>query len=146
MGIIEIKIRTLSKSWICSTLLIHIQIYEFCKSNLMNYNDLNVMNLPHPSLLLQMNNLMCCLFQDYFKGGQIRCPPSVTIQELREACDYLLIPFDSLTIKCQNLSKSTLLSTCLPTHLLFQPLSGYLALVNLLYAGIQNGFIMSASF
>ena len=25
------------------------------------------------------------------------------MQELREACDYLLIPFDSKTVRCQNL-------------------------------------------
>ncbi|KAG7211510.1 hypothetical protein KM043_010778 [Ampulex compressa] len=40
---------------------------------------------------------------DYYKGGVIRCPPTVTVQELREACDYLLVPFDASTVKCQNL-------------------------------------------
>ncbi|XP_060574896.1 BTB/POZ domain-containing protein 10-like [Ruditapes philippinarum] len=40
---------------------------------------------------------------DFYREGVIRCPPNVSIQELREACDYLLIPFDSMTIKCQNL-------------------------------------------
>lgn len=25
------------------------------------------------------------------------------MQELREACDYLLIPFDAQTVRCQNL-------------------------------------------
>lgn len=40
---------------------------------------------------------------EYYKTGVVRCPPSVTIQELREACDYLLIPFEAGTIKCQNL-------------------------------------------
>lgn len=35
--------------------------------------------------------------------GKIRCPPSVSIQDLREACDYFLIPFDQLTIQCQDL-------------------------------------------
>ncbi|KAG8224227.1 hypothetical protein J437_LFUL002683, partial [Ladona fulva] len=39
---------------------------------------------------------------EYYKGGVIRCPPAVSVQELREACDYLLIPFDARTIKCQN--------------------------------------------
>lgn len=42
---------------------------------------------------------------DYYKGGVIRCPPTVSVQELREACDYLLVPFDASTVKCQNLSK-----------------------------------------
>lgn len=40
---------------------------------------------------------------EYFKGGVIRCPPTVSVQELREACDYLLVPFDAGTIRCQNL-------------------------------------------
>jgi BTB/POZ domain-containing protein 10 len=40
---------------------------------------------------------------DFYKCGSVRCPPSVTVEELREACDYLLIPFDAATIKCQNL-------------------------------------------
>ncbi|KAG8038048.1 hypothetical protein G9C98_006373 [Cotesia typhae] len=40
---------------------------------------------------------------EYYKGGIIRCPPTVTVQELREACDYLLVPFDANTVKCQNL-------------------------------------------
>lgn len=40
---------------------------------------------------------------EYYKGGLIKCPPSVSVQELREACDYLLIPFDVSTVKCQNL-------------------------------------------
>lgn len=40
---------------------------------------------------------------EFYKTGQIRCPPNISVQELREACDYLLIPFDSMTIKCQNL-------------------------------------------
>jgi BTB/POZ domain-containing protein 10 len=43
---------------------------------------------------------------EYYKGGIIRCPPTVSVQELREACDYLLVPFDASTVKCQNLSKS----------------------------------------
>ncbi|XP_076286953.1 BTB/POZ domain-containing protein KCTD20-like isoform X2 [Lasioglossum baleicum] len=40
---------------------------------------------------------------DYYRGGVIRCPPTVAVQELREACDYLLVPFDANTVKCQNL-------------------------------------------
>lgn len=42
---------------------------------------------------------------EYYKGGLIRCPPTVSVQELREACDYLLVPFDAHTVKCQNLRK-----------------------------------------
>lgn len=40
---------------------------------------------------------------DYYKVGSIKCPPSIPVQELREACDYLMIPFNADTIKCQNL-------------------------------------------
>jgi len=40
---------------------------------------------------------------EYYRNGLIRCPPTVSVQELREACDYLLIPFDASTIRCQNL-------------------------------------------
>ncbi|XP_064490156.1 BTB/POZ domain-containing protein 10-like isoform X2 [Ornithodoros turicata] len=40
---------------------------------------------------------------DYYKTGMINCPPSVSVPELREACDYLLIPFDAQTVKCHNL-------------------------------------------
>ncbi|KAJ8687998.1 hypothetical protein QAD02_023793 [Eretmocerus hayati] len=40
---------------------------------------------------------------EYYKSGVIRCPLTATVQELREACDYLLVPFDASTVKCQNL-------------------------------------------
>lgn len=36
---------------------------------------------------------------DYYKNGIIKCPVTVSVQELREACDYLLIPFDANTIR-----------------------------------------------
>lgn len=42
---------------------------------------------------------------EYYKGNVIKCPPTVSVQELREACDYLLLPFDVNTVKCQNLSE-----------------------------------------
>ncbi|GFQ86542.1 hypothetical protein TNCT_131921 [Trichonephila clavata] len=40
---------------------------------------------------------------EYYKTGVVHCPPSVSVPELREACDYLLIPFDANTIRCHNL-------------------------------------------
>ncbi|XP_041352659.1 BTB/POZ domain-containing protein 10-like [Gigantopelta aegis] len=40
---------------------------------------------------------------EYYKTGIVRCPPCVSVRDLREACDYLLIPFDAKTVKCQNL-------------------------------------------
>lgn len=35
--------------------------------------------------------------------GLIKCPSGVSVEELREACDYLLIPFDPQIVRCQNL-------------------------------------------
>ncbi|KAI8124627.1 hypothetical protein FF38_05052 [Lucilia cuprina] len=40
---------------------------------------------------------------DYYKTGLIKCPHTVSVPELKEACDYLLIPFDASTVRCQNL-------------------------------------------
>jgi BTB/POZ domain-containing protein 10 len=40
---------------------------------------------------------------DFYKHGIINCPPSVSVPELKEACDYLLIPFDGKTIRCHDL-------------------------------------------
>lgn len=38
-----------------------------------------------------------------FQTGYINCPPHVSIGELREACDYFMLPFNATTVKCQNL-------------------------------------------
>lgn len=40
---------------------------------------------------------------EYYTSGVMRCPPSVSVAELREACDYLLIPFNAETVKSHNL-------------------------------------------
>ncbi|CAK9304696.1 unnamed protein product [Gordionus sp. m RMFG-2023] len=40
---------------------------------------------------------------DYYKKGIITCPPGIGIAELKEACDYLLVPFDPQTIRCSDL-------------------------------------------
>lgn len=56
---------------------------------------------------------------DYYRSGFIQCPPSVSVQELREACDYLLLPFDAHTVKCKNLRKSLVTFFSLIKH--FQP-------------------------
>jgi BTB/POZ domain-containing protein 10 len=52
------------------------------------------------------NGISATIFRallDFYSIGTIRCPPSISIQDLREACDYFLIPFDQLTIQCQDL-------------------------------------------
>lgn len=40
---------------------------------------------------------------DYYKHGMIKCPQNCSIQELKDACDYLLIPFDGNTIRSHDL-------------------------------------------
>uniref|UniRef100_A0A915KZ90 BTB domain-containing protein n=1 Tax=Romanomermis culicivorax TaxID=13658 RepID=A0A915KZ90_ROMCU len=53
-----------------------------------------------------LDGISACCFRailDFYRSGTIVCPPTVSIPELREACDYLLIPFNAKTIKCQNL-------------------------------------------
>ncbi len=40
---------------------------------------------------------------DFYRCGTISCPSHLPVAELREACDYFLIPFTSATVKCQNL-------------------------------------------
>ena len=50
-------------------------------------------------------NLTIRALLDYYRTGVVRCPPSVSVQELREATDYFLIPFDAATVKCWNLSE-----------------------------------------
>lgn len=56
---------------------------------------------------------------DYYKGKMIKCPPTVTVQELREACDYLLVPFDASTVKCQNLRELYTISLILNSWINF---------------------------
>lgn len=40
---------------------------------------------------------------EYFTRGMINCPPNVSVTELREACDYLMIPFNADTVRCADL-------------------------------------------
>merc|ERR1719187_1527061 len=40
---------------------------------------------------------------DYYRTSFINCPPHCSVQELREACDYFMLPFNAATVKCQNL-------------------------------------------
>jgi len=41
---------------------------------------------------------------DYYKHGIIECPGNVNIQDLKHACDYLLIPFNGNTVRSHNLA------------------------------------------
>lgn len=40
---------------------------------------------------------------DFYRDGIIRCPNHISVSELRDACDYLLIPFESTTIRSFDL-------------------------------------------
>lgn len=40
---------------------------------------------------------------DFYRDGVIRCPGHISASELREACDYLLIPFNPTTVRCFDL-------------------------------------------
>ncbi|KAF7635059.1 BTB_3 domain-containing protein [Meloidogyne graminicola] len=43
------------------------------------------------------------VIMDYYHRGVMNCPPLVAVSELREACDYLMVPFNVNTVKCQDL-------------------------------------------
>ena len=47
--------------------------------------------------------------QAYYKNGVMQCPAIVNIADLKEACQYFLVPFSTDTVKCYNLSKQRLL-------------------------------------
>lgn len=40
---------------------------------------------------------------EYYHTGRMRLSQSLSVSELREACDYLLVPFNVNTVKCQDL-------------------------------------------
>jgi BTB/POZ domain-containing protein 10 len=40
---------------------------------------------------------------EYYHHGSMRIPSSLSVAELREACDYLMIPFNAATVKCHDL-------------------------------------------
>lgn len=42
---------------------------------------------------------------EYYKCGLMHCHSSVNVSELREACDYLLVPFNADVVQCQNLNE-----------------------------------------
>eukprot|EP00118_Oscarella_pearsei_P003823 m.15883 g.15883 ORF g.15883 m.15883 type:complete len:348 (+) comp26605_c0_seq2:39-1082(+) len=40
---------------------------------------------------------------DYYKSGVMRCSSGVNVADLKEACEYFLIPFQTETVKCYDL-------------------------------------------
>ncbi|CAH8616232.1 unnamed protein product [Heterobilharzia americana] len=56
--------------------------------------------------IAQDSNISAQVFRtilDYYLTGRMSCPPGVSVQELKEACDYFLIPFNQQTVRCENL-------------------------------------------
>ncbi|TNN14740.1 BTB/POZ domain-containing protein [Schistosoma japonicum] len=56
--------------------------------------------------IAQDSNISAQVFRtilDYYLIGRMSCPPGVSVQELKEACDYFLIPFNQQTVRCENL-------------------------------------------
>ena len=42
---------------------------------------------------------------NFYKSGQVRCPPNVSVAELHEACNFFMIPFTHTSVKCENLGQ-----------------------------------------
>ncbi len=40
---------------------------------------------------------------NFYKCGEIRCPPNVSVCELHETCNFFLIPFTHKSVKCDDL-------------------------------------------
>ncbi|VDL23452.1 unnamed protein product [Hymenolepis diminuta] len=40
---------------------------------------------------------------DYYLLGKMTCPPDVSVRQLKQACEYFLIPFNHETVSCSNL-------------------------------------------
>ncbi|EUB54791.1 BTB/POZ domain-containing protein KCTD20 [Echinococcus granulosus] len=40
---------------------------------------------------------------DYYLVGKMTCPPDVSVRQLKQACEYFLVPFNHETVSCSNL-------------------------------------------
>ncbi|KAL5102839.1 BTB/POZ domain-containing protein KCTD20 [Taenia crassiceps] len=40
---------------------------------------------------------------DYYLLGKMTCPPDVSVRQLKQACEYFLVPFNHETVACSNL-------------------------------------------
>lgn len=69
------------------------------------------------TLKLYPYQLFSLYFKEFYKLGIVTCPASESIQEMKEACDYLMIPFDDKTIKTNNLGGSLFPHSSLPSLL-----------------------------
>ncbi|CAH8865293.1 unnamed protein product [Trichobilharzia szidati] len=74
--------------------------------NHQSYNTPYQMHHPPDISIAQDSNISAQVFRtllDYYLIGRMTCPPGVSVQELKEACDYFLIPFNQQTVHCENL-------------------------------------------
>ncbi|CAH8544238.1 unnamed protein product [Schistosoma turkestanicum] len=65
----------------------------------------NFQTHPPDISIAQDSNISAQVFRtilDYYLIGRMSCPPGVSVQELKEACDYFLIPFNQHTVRCEN--------------------------------------------
>lgn len=53
---------------------------------------------------------------DYYLLGKMTCPPDVSVRQLKQACEYFLIPFNHETVACSNLRESTTLNAIIFQH------------------------------
>ena len=42
---------------------------------------------------------------DYYRNGRIKCPPTVAVSELHQACDFFQIEFSPASIHCEDVAK-----------------------------------------
>lgn len=66
----------------------------------------SVYTSPRDIIIAQDSGITAQVFRailDYYLLGRMSCPPGVSVQELKEASDYFLIPFNHQTVKCGNL-------------------------------------------
>lgn len=41
----------------------------------------------------------------YYREGKIKCPPTVAVAELHDACRYFMVPFTHTSVQCEDLGK-----------------------------------------
>eukprot|EP00730_Choanoeca_flexa_P016342 TRINITY_DN7694_c0_g1_i3.p1 TRINITY_DN7694_c0_g1~~TRINITY_DN7694_c0_g1_i3.p1 ORF type:complete len:437 (+),score=68.85 TRINITY_DN7694_c0_g1_i3:105-1415(+) len=42
---------------------------------------------------------------DYYRHGRIKCPPTVAVSELRDACDFFQLEFSTARVQCEDVAK-----------------------------------------
>eukprot|EP00045_Choanoeca_perplexa_P015504 m.196006 g.196006 ORF g.196006 m.196006 type:complete len:436 (-) comp17008_c0_seq5:1539-2846(-) len=42
---------------------------------------------------------------DYYRHGRIKCPPTVAVSELHDACDFFQLEFSTASVQCEDVAK-----------------------------------------